>query len=270
MLTKLVTRIILASIIGLALLFLFLRFQVNLATKAYQNELTTLSEIDTLLLEVRTLLTSLDDPSIHPLEKQVNINVAINKIRDYSLPRSDNTIFNPFNLTTVDQTNARRLALQSARQEIPLLLNDTHTLTVELNGIYEALTNFFEYNPYRDLNNLSYTENTDDFLDRLNRAEKGITKTISKINKQKISDTIQRDIIKAITPSKQKLDQLISATKDKNEEASNLFRTEFLETIFPAQIQLDSLLTTTGNRKELIEKSRTLSTQIQQAITSEQ
>lgn len=262
-----IKRFFISLIIGLVSLAAVIFLQVYLANQSVDRERQILIEVDALLFETRTLLSNIDQ-FINPLEKSSYVSLANSKLGDYQLPPSGQVMINPLNLDSVRQANARRLALQSAREQIPSFLASTSELLNQLEPAYAGLKSYLEYEPTDDLFERSIEQNEEEFMDRLVRARTGVKRTLEKVGGTSFSNPVNKQkIIESVSQSQSILLELITATEEREVDESDRLRQKFISTVNDSRLEIDQIITTDiGSRKELIEESERLSEQIQAAL----
>lgn len=262
-----IKRISITILINLILLFAFIYLQITLATKSINQELTNLAQLNSLLIETRILINSVNDSQLHPNNKLSNLNQAIELIAAYPPPTITKNISNPLALSSVRYANDRRHSLNQARDNLPTLVVETQSLLDSLAPTYYTLRNFFAYNPYNDFDSRSIENNSDEFISRLDMAQDGIDKTLSDLASLDITPELQQSLLTILTPIRSSLSALILTTKAGNISDSLRLQAEFSALIFPAQTQLDQLLTSSSNLANILEKSRNASLSLQSAIS---
>lgn len=246
-----------------------INLQLRLVNYSINKEVQTLAQTNSVLTETRSLLKNIDNPKVHPLIKQSSLDQANQKINDLKTPNTKSPFLNPFNLKTVDLANKRRNTLQEIKKQIPSLIQDTKETTKTLSDTYSALHLYFEYHPSTDLHQRSINQNTDEFTDRLSRAQTGIKKVLSNVKNINLPDDSKNTILTSITKVQTTLDKLVETTKEGNSKKSDLLRDQFIQDFFDSQVIIDQVITNLEPRQAIINTSQNLSEEINQTLSTQ-
>lgn len=263
-------RFLITLTISLLAITGLINLQLHLVNYSINKEIQTLAQANSLLTETRSLLKTIDDPKIHPLIKQSSLDQAAQKLDTFKTPNTKSPFINPFNLKSVNLANKRRNTLQEVKGQIPSLIQDTKEAAETLSDTYSALHLYFEYHPSTDLHQRSINQNTDEFTNRLSKAQTGIKKTIIKVEKLTLPTDSKTTILTSITNVQTILNKLVEVTKEEDSKESNLLRDQFIQDFFASQVIIDQVIADLEPRQIIINTSLNLSEEINQTLSTHQ